>query len=208
MTIGKRKVREKEELRSKILRSARDLFMEKGFEQTSMRNIAERIEYSPTTIYLYFKDKDDVFYALHQEGFAVMNQYFKPLSLVSHPFERLKALSKAYIQFAIENGEYYDLMFIVRSPMNAIDKERGDWKEGHGAFTFLVNTIQECIDHGYFKSMDAELLAFSVWAWVHGIVSLEIRNRCSVVSEMNQPDLAEKANRLMIEILEKMHNKK
>jgi AcrR family transcriptional regulator len=209
MTVAKRKEKHKEDLRGKILQSARELFMERGFEHTSIRNIAEKIDYSPTTIYLYFKDKDDVFYALHQEGFILLNQYFKSLGLVADPFERLKAISKAYIQFAIENGEYYDLMFIVRSPMNALEEhDHPEWKEGDSAFNFLVTTIQECIDKGYFPGLHTEILAFTVWSMVHGIVSLEIRNRCKVVSKLNQKDLAFKANDMVIEILERMHNKK
>ncbi len=208
MTVAKRKEKHKEDLRGKILQSARELFMDRGFEHTSIRNIAEKIDYSPTTIYLYFKDKDDIFYALHQEGFIILNQYFKSLGLVEDPFERLKAISRAYIQFAIENGEYYDLMFIVRSPMNALDKESNEWTEGDNAFNFLVATIQECIDKGYFQGMHTEILSFTVWAMVHGIVSLEIRNRCKVVSALNQENLAFKANNMVIEILERMHNKK
>jgi AcrR family transcriptional regulator len=209
MTVAKRKEKHKEDLRGKILQSARELFMDRGFEHTSIRNIAEKIDYSPTTIYLYFKDKDDVFYALHQEGFILLNQYFKSLGLVADPFERLKAISKAYIQFALENGEYYDLMFIVRSPMNALeDQDRSEWKEGDNAFKFLVGTIQECINKGYFQGLHTEILAFTVWSMVHGIVSLEIRNRCKVVSELNQKDLAFQANDMVIEILERMHTKK
>src|SRR5687768_14798661 len=103
MTISARKERQKEELKAKILQAAKALFMEKGFEETSIRNIAEKIEYSPTTLYLYFKDKDEIFHALHTEGFTLLNQYFRPLIHVSDPFERLKAINKAYINFAKEN---------------------------------------------------------------------------------------------------------
>ncbi len=85
MTIAKRKERQKEELRGKILEAAKALFIERGFEDTSIRNIAEKIEYSPTTIYLYFKDKDDIFYALHQEGFVLLNQYLRALQNVHGP---------------------------------------------------------------------------------------------------------------------------
>lgn len=208
MTIASRKERQKEELRTKILQTAKELFMEHGFEQTSIRNIAERIEYSPTTIYLYFKDKDDIFYALHLEGFILLNQYFRALEHVTDPFERLKAISRAYINFAMENGEFYDLMFIIRSPIKAINKE-GDakWKEGKRAFGFLINTIHECMQKGYFKGMDPEVLAFTVWSMVHGVCSLEIRNRCDVVSELNREDLATKACDTIIQILERMHPK-
>ncbi len=208
MTISNRKERQKEELKAKILQTAKALFMERGYEETSIRNIAERIEYSPTTIYLYFKDKDDIFYALHREGFVLLNQYFRALGHVEDPFERLKAISKAYVTFALENGEFYDLMFIIRSPMNALEKEKKeelDWEEGDRAFGFLVNTIEECIAKGYFKGMNAEVLAFTTWSMVHGICSLEIRNRCSVVSELNQPNLAMRACDMVNEILNRMH---
>lgn len=205
MTISNRKERQKEELKAKILQAARELFMQKGFEDTSIRNIAEKIEYSPTTIYLYFKDKDDIFHELHKEGFTLLNQYFRPLSHVANPFERLKAINKAYINFALENGEFYDLMFIIRSPINSLDKDDSTWDEGNRAFAFLVNTIQECLDKGYFSGMPVQIVAFTVWSMVHGIVSLEIRNRCSVVDGLNQKDLALKASDLVNEILERMH---
>lgn len=208
MTIANRKERQKEELKGKILQAAKELFMQKGFEETSIRNIAEKIEYSPTTIYLYFKDKDEIFHALHQEGFALLNQYFRPLANVGDPFERLKAISRSYINFALENGEFYDLMFIINSPIKSVSKQESDWEEGRRAFAFLVNTMTECIQKGYFSGMNPEVLAFTVWSMVHGICSLEIRNRCSVVSELNQVDLAHKANDLVIEILERMHNSK
>ena len=205
MTITQRKERQKEELRGKILQAAREVFMHKGYEETSIRTIAEKIEYSPTTIYLYFKDKDEIFYALHQEGFILLNQYFRPLAHVAEPFERLKAISKAYISFAMENGEFYDLMFIINSPMKTVKNDQMNWEEGDRAFGFLVNTVKECIEKGYFKGMDPEILAFTCWSMVHGICSLDIRNRCSVVSELNQPDLALKACDMVIEILDRMN---
>ena len=205
MTIATRKERQKEELRGKILEAAKALFIERGFEETSIRNIAEKIEYSPTTIYLYFKDKDDIFYALHQEGFVLLNQYFRALQNVIDPFERLKAICKAYIAFALENREFYDLMFISRSPMNALNKDDEKWEEGNRAFGALTGTVAECMQKGYFKNMNPEVLSFTLWSMVHGICSLEIRGRCSVISEENQENLTGKAGAIIIDILERMH---
>jgi len=207
MTIAKRKERQKEELRGKILEAAKALFIERGFEDTSIRTIAEKIEYSPTTIYLYFKDKDDIFYALHQEGFVLLNQYLRALQNVQDPFERLKAICKAYISFALENREFYDLMFISRSPMNALTKDKDDekWVEGNKAFGALIGTVTECIQRCYFTRMDPEVLSFTLWSMVHGICSLEIRGRCTVISEANQENLPGKAGAVIIEILERMH---
>jgi len=206
MTIANRKERQKEELKAKILSAARVLFIERGYEETSIRTIAERIEYSPTTIYLHFKDKDDIFFALHTEGFVLLNQYLRALQNVSDPFERLKAISKAYISFALENPEYYDLMFISRSPMNALEDEHSEkWEEGDKAFGALTTTVAECIALGYFKGMDPEILAFTCWSMVHGVCSLEIRGRCQVISKLNQEGISSKAGAMIVEMLERMH---
>jgi AcrR family transcriptional regulator len=205
MTIANRKERQKEELKGKILESAKELFIEKGYEATSIRNIAERIEYSPTTIYLYFKDKDDIFYSLHQEGFRLLNQYFKVLEHVPDPFERLKTITKAYIKFALENREFYDLMFISRAPMNALKEDCEQWDEGMKSFDALVQTVSQCISLGYFSGMDAENLSFTLWSMVHGVASLQIRDRCSVLTEEKQNGLSERASAIIIDMLERMH---
>jgi len=204
MSIAERKERQKVELRAKILDAARTLFLGQGYEQTSIRNIADKIEYSPTTIYLYFKDKDDVFYALHQEGFALLRQFIRPLEHVSNPFERLKALAKVYTTFAMENTEFYDLMFTMPAPMNALQKE--EWTEGDMAFGFLLQAIRDCQAIGYFEGMDAEVLSYTVWSMVHGICSLEIRGRCSkVLSDATHDNIIAKATAQVLHILEKMN---
>ncbi|MEJ7644162.1 MAG: TetR/AcrR family transcriptional regulator [Chryseolinea sp.] len=206
MTIANRKERQREELKGKILTAARVLFIERGYEETSIRTIAEKIEYSPTTIYLHFKDKDDIFYALHTEGFILLNQYFRALQSVADPFERLKAISKSYIRFALENPEYYDLMFISRSPMNALaDENRAKWEEGVKAFGALSTTVAECLANGYFKGMDPEVLTFTCWSMVHGVCALEIRGRCQVISEANQKDLGIRAGEIIVEMMNRMH---
>ena len=77
MGISDRKEREKEEMRRRILESAKKLFLELGYEKTSVRAIAEDIEYSPATIYLYFKDKNELLFALHQEAFIEFSKTFE-----------------------------------------------------------------------------------------------------------------------------------
>jgi AcrR family transcriptional regulator len=59
MGVADRKERERVELRSKNLGAAKELFLDRGFKKTSIRNIAELIEHSPGIIYLYFKDKNE-----------------------------------------------------------------------------------------------------------------------------------------------------
>lgn len=180
MGIKERKERHKEDLKRLILDSAKALFMKYGYEATSIRKIAAEIEFSPTTIYLYYKDKSDIIYALHQEGFKLMTERFSGLLNVEHPFERLKAMGKTYMQFATENSDFYALMFIMKEPLEFLDIEcnvNGEvegWPEGLNVFNTLVMTIEECQQYGYFKGQDTKTFSLLVWSTMHGLCSLAI----------------------------------
>src|SRR5260221_1105760 len=74
LAIRHRQEREKQELRQAILTAAGTLFLEQGYERFSLRKVAERIGYSPTTIYLYFRDKDDLLFTVGDEWFVQFGQ--------------------------------------------------------------------------------------------------------------------------------------
>ncbi|MGF1533456.1 MAG: TetR/AcrR family transcriptional regulator [Bernardetiaceae bacterium] len=179
MGIQERKEREREEMRQQIIEAARYLFVNKGIENTSIRAIAERIEYSPATIYLYFKDKDEILYAVHEQAFFLFLDELKKIKDIQHPLERLKALGKQYVQFAMKNPEYYDLMFILRAPMQ-MSKSRSEDYVGIQSYHFLYETVQECIDKGYIQEKNTHKVSFMVWSYVHGTVSLYIRERTAM----------------------------
>ena len=203
MAIIQRRQREKENIRSRILEEARLLFFEKGYDNASIRNIAERIEYSVGTIYLHFKDKDSIFHALQLEGFTMLMDKMQVLESVENPFERLKAMGTIYLDFAKKNPELYDLMFILRAPMNCLEEHEG-WMEGKKTFDFLIKIVAECQEIGQFRShADAETLAFSIWSSVHGIAALNIRGRCRVISEEKRETIDVKAYRDYITMLAK-----
>jgi len=189
MGISERKDREKEDLHKIILNAAREVFLEKGYDQTSIRNIAAKIEYSPTTIYLYFKDKDAIFYALHMEGFSALNEKLAVLLNVEDPYERLKAMGKIYLTFARENPDLYDLMFVQKSPMESLEDE--PWKVGLISFEGLRMTIEECIQKGYLDYDDSEVAAFMIWSAMHGMCVLNNRERCIIISEDKQEHIIE-----------------
>src|SRR6266704_2957044 len=75
MGIKERQERDREAVRRAILDAARELFVAEGFRNVSIRKIAERIEYSPAAIYSYFPSKDDIFFALAEEGFRLLFSY-------------------------------------------------------------------------------------------------------------------------------------
>ncbi len=202
MTIATRKQREKEEMRHLILEAAKKIFLEKGYEHASIRNIAEAIDYSPGTIYLYFKEKDEIFHALHQEGFRKLVEYMSPLQFVTDPFERLKAMGSVYIDFAMNNKDFYDLMFIMQAPM---DFEENDdcWEVGHAALDHLKNVLHDCQSAGRFVGKDIEYLSFMIWSSMHGLCALYCRERCNAYENIDALDLVNNGYKLFIEMLEK-----
>lgn len=190
MGVKERKERDKIEMKDKILQSAHRLFLDKGFDRISIRNIAEAVEYSPATIYLYFKDKNEIFHALHQQGFGMLNKLFQPLTQIQHPFERLNEMGKAYIQFATTNPEVYELLFIRSEPMEhlatCLDEQ---WLEGDRAFDVLLQTVKECLQVGYFNGLDAQNLSMMIWSFIHGLCSLGISKHIAHVKEARENQL-------------------
>jgi AcrR family transcriptional regulator len=201
MGIVERKEREKEEMRKLILEAAQKLFLENGFEKVSIRNIADAIEYSPATIYLYYKDKNELLYALHQIGFQKMIAEFQTALQLEKPFDRLVEMGRRYFQFAFSNPELFDLMFIMTAPMDALACKDDIWDEGQQAFNLLVTCVQECIDTGVFKKQDAEVAALMIWSSVHGYTALFLRKRLEMFEESRRKELMEGAFDLFIETI-------
>jgi AcrR family transcriptional regulator len=200
MTIASRKQREKLEMRRTILDAAKEIFLEKGFHSTSLRNIAEKIEYSPGTIYLYFKDKDDIFHALHEEGFTRLLSMMQPLQLVSDPMERLLAMGRLYMEFAYHNKDLYDLMFIMEAPINAgVNREK--WEMGDRTLNFLRQVLGECQERGHFKGMNVEYLSFMVWSALHGMCALYCRERCQAYEHEQETELLRNGMEYFIKLL-------
>ena len=102
MGISQRKEREKEEMRRLILDAANRIFREKGFDGVSIRNIAEAIEYSPATIYLYYKDKNEIYFALQYEAAAAKRDHLLPAAALENPWERLIEIGRRYIDFGLK----------------------------------------------------------------------------------------------------------
>ncbi|MBG9375671.1 TetR/AcrR family transcriptional regulator [Panacibacter sp. DH6] len=178
MGIAERKEKQKLEIRKMILDASMKLFVEEGFDQVTIRKIADLIEYSPTTVYLYFKDKNEIFYQLHELGFQKMAISSQSIAGIENPLLRLHKMGEHYIDFGLANPEYYDVMFIQRAPMQVLEKmDNCDWKHGETAMNFLRTTIQDCMEKGYIKKGNADVVSMGIWGMVHGLVSLAIRQR-------------------------------
>jgi AcrR family transcriptional regulator len=200
MGVKERKERDRQEMRETILQSAHQLFVDKGFDDVSIRNIAEAIEYSPATIYLYFKDKNEIFYALHGEAFKKFNEFMMDLATIKDPFKRLIKMGEKYMEFTFKFPKYYDIMFIMQAPMDSVQNCE-EWKEGERAHCQVENLVKECQQHNYFKNKEYKTLSFLIWSTMHGMCSLALRDRLKIYEESERAKIIDKAFKMFKQIL-------
>ena len=203
MGIADRKLREKTERRQAILDAALHLFIEQGFEKVSMRNIADATEYSPATIYLYFKDKNELLLALQTQGFEMLAQELGAIAAIENPAEQLRDVGKQFLGFAFRHSELFELMFIMNGPMVAAQACAGAtaWPGGCSAFGQVVSIEQRGIDTGVFRPQNADSTALMVWAQVHGLAALHLRQRLLVLPEERRESAMQEALSLFYDLV-------
>jgi len=172
MGITERREREKEDVRRKILDAAHDLFEAHGYENVTMRAVADAIEYSPTTIYHHFANKDALVEALCFSDFEQLSAVMNQEPLPARPVDRIRALGRAYAAFGIANPNHYRFMFMTP----------GDWKnhandEGSPparSYAVLRKAVADAMDQGFFRRDDIDLVSQVLWSAIHGVVALWI----------------------------------
>ncbi len=178
MGTKERRERERLETRDLILDAARELFLSEGYERVSMRRLAEKIEYSPTAIYVHFVDKEELFRELCHRDFARLAEALQQIGNQPDPVERLRQLGRGYIEFGVQYPNHYKLMFMTPHPCDGLDERDREVKGNpeKDAYAFLKLTVQAAIDGGRLRPElnDAELVAQTLWAGVHGVISLHI----------------------------------
>ena len=175
MGTVERRARHKESLRQEILSAAGEILIEEGLNQLSMRRIAERIEYTPTTIYLYFKDKGDLLFHLCEEVFGRVAEAMESAgSGIKDPVACVRAMMRSYIDFGLSQPDRYRIAFMT-DVASGVDPTRftEEGARGHTAFELLRRRVGDAIGEGR-SIQEAEATTQTVWALSHGIVSLLI----------------------------------
>ena len=180
MGVKERQEREREATSRAILDAARDLFVAEGYQNVSIRKIAEKIEYSPAAIYSYFPSKDDIFLALAEEGFHMLLESgicAQEEDSAAEPIDCIRAGFLRIYEFSKHHPEYHALMFLDRSvPRISRDWQRfGFVRDMRAQFTQL---IQHSIDRGDFPAgSNAEVIFRVLMVVVQGISAMRLCDR-------------------------------
>ena len=177
MGVTERKAREKQELRQQVLDAARELFVREGYENVSMRKIADKIEYSPATIYTYFQDKDEILDCLCEETFLKL--HLEKLAAAHHIADSLQALKKGmetYIRFGLDHPDHYVVTFILKAaPYEKTGtRETRKGKAAQQCFGDMRSIVRRCMEQGKIKNADLEETSQALWAGIHGLTALLI----------------------------------
>ena len=158
MGVQERRVREKQELRQEILDAARELFITEGFENVSMRKIAEKIEYSATTIYLHFQDKADLLDCVCEETLQKLENRLSAIrETAPDPLERLRQGLRAYIDFGLEYPNDYRVAFLLEfKPFAEAERCPRCRTKGQQVFDHVRDAVDECMQSGTFGPQEVE----------------------------------------------------
>jgi len=202
MGSKQRRAREKQDLREEILDAARALFVKEGYESVSIRKIADRIEYAPGTIYLYFRDKAEILDRICEETFRKLLLRMQAIHEdPSPPLDKLRRGLRTYIHFGLENPNHYIVTF-VQAKLHQESKPVFQ-SVGKEAFSCLRNGVQECIDARLLVSDDADELGQTLWAGIHGLTALLIS--CTGFPFVEQTRLIDRMVHTLVEGV-RLHN--
>ncbi|MFN7918637.1 MAG: TetR/AcrR family transcriptional regulator [Bryobacteraceae bacterium] len=178
MGVAERRAREKAELRQKILDAAGKLILENGYQNLSIRAIADIIEYSPSTIYLYFKDKADIVASICNEVFGQLTAKLRKVA-AEEP-DALRGLRQGlhcYIEFGLAHPSHYLVTFGTSWPKPA-DSDYASFTGASAAglecFSLLGEAIGRAMAQGAIAEGDPMLMAQVAWTAIHGLTHLQI----------------------------------
>ena len=177
MGIRERQSRERDTVRRKILNAARTLFLNEGYANVSMRKIAEQIEYSPGAIYSYFASKEDIFFALAEEGLQFVRTHCANGTQANSALERVREAFWRFYTFSKEQPEYFSLIFVD----SAVPRISRDWERFSSMRDLrhdIEQDIQQCIDEGAFRGADAPGAIFRLlWTAAYGVAVFRLSHR-------------------------------
>ena len=194
MGIVERKERQRKEVRESILQSAWNLVNEEGWQNLSIRKIADAIEYSVPVVYDHFENKEAILSEFNRQGFKLLGDQLSEAkkSRTTAP-EQLEAIAYAYWDFAFNNKAYYQLMYGLGMPTcDSLEKV----PELTAFIQVIFTTINELIDAGNKENGNTWLKVHSFWSMIHGLVSINliappVSHMGMTVDEMNKMILSD-----------------
>lgn len=167
------------DLRRSILDISRKMLVSEGFNSITMRKVAQKAGCSATSIYLYFKNKDDLLHALIDEGFEMLYEKIVAERGNGSSIDQLGRIGNTFMDFGMKHPEYYEIMFLIHP----------DQMERYPADKFRrarrpINILEEILEQGKLEGLfdveDTFTEAFVLWSSLHGAITAVLAKRVDV----------------------------
>ena len=178
-----------DDTRALLVAAARDVFLEHGPVNFSLREVARRVGVSAAAVYRHFDGKEALLFAACTQGFQVFSGYLVRALAAPTPRERMLAMSGQYRAFALENPRDYRFIFMSVETTGSVVHGGKLAAASSSAlpqdttFRFLVDRVKECIEAGVLAAGEPEKVALLIWAHVHGVVSLRISGHLGAMGD-------------------------
>jgi TetR/AcrR family transcriptional regulator len=177
MGVEERKERERQARREAIMASAQELFFAKGFNPTTMDEIAQRAELSKGALYLYFASKEELYVSVMNEGLAIlfdrMEEAFKQ---DLPPDQMIRRLGEVRYRYYLDYREYYRIFFFLehKDVVRQLPREliQDNLEKAIHRFQRFIEVIQQGIDQGLFASVDPRKAAAAFFGAINGVLFL------------------------------------
>ena len=212
MGITERKEREKEQRRSMIIDAAEKVFFSKGVENATMDEVAEKAEFSKGTLYLYFKNKNELLHGIIGRGLEILLSMFKKAAKKKKKgIDKIKAIGQSYYEFYKKEPDYFAAMLhqetheidpelIEKSPNYTRCKELGNQ-----IFALIQEAVKTGIADGTVRQdLEPARLSLVLWGHTSGILNI-VKTKVKVIEQifnMDEEEIIEYSHRLIASYLE------
>lgn len=200
MGTEERKAREKQRRRNQIVDAAERIIFSKGLDQATMDEIAEEAELSKGTLYLYFKNKNELYLAITERGSNILNNRFSKVFASAHDrtgIELIRLLGETYLNFVSENPDYFKAFMYYESLSDVEELQKSKFAQTceanrREALNFMIRALQIGMQDGTVDdSYDPKELAVVIWSSTRGITTIShmkgVGHYFEVLDEMNVP---------------------
>ena len=176
--IADRREEEKERRRAEILDAAEALYARKGWDALTVDQVARSARLSRALMYVYFRDKEDLLFAIGERAMRLLRDRFMAATAVpARGMDQVDAIGRAYMGYAHEFPHYFD--FCTRFQSHSVNagsstNEGACQAAGDQAIGTVVQAIETGIRDGSIRADigDPMLLALTLWAFTHGIIQI------------------------------------
>lgn len=171
-----RREREKQHRREQILNAARSLLFKEGFNKTSVNKISKKAELSIGSIYFYFKNKEEIFAALEQEGLEILYASIQSeTGDIADGVERLRKGAAVYYQFSRTHSDYFDVInYFLSAPQIFFSNDINAAIDSKAStiLNFIADIVRDGVARGVFEEPHPGNYAVFFWASLHGLIQI------------------------------------